>query len=96
MTLIAPYTLISVASVQRFIQAYINECLKPTNRLSENLSLAEFKYVSGYVAFQYIDVQTDAVLYILPSRLSLYIKNSCYTRYSYRERCSVKTITIDI
>ena len=38
---IAQDTMISVCSVQRFIQAYANECLKPTNRLPENLSFDE-------------------------------------------------------
>ena len=95
-TLIAQDAMISVSSVQRFIQAYANECLKPTNRLPENLSFDEFKYARGRMAFQYIDAQTGTILDILPSRFSYHIKNHFYTRYSYRERCSVKTITIDM
>lgn len=96
LTLIAQDTSVSVASVQRFINAYSATLTKRRNWLPKNLSFDEFKYAKGQMAFEYINAETGDILDILPSRLSFQIEAHFLSRYSYAERAKVQTVTIDM
>ncbi len=63
--------------------------------MPENLSIDEFKYGEGQMAFEYIDVVTGTILDILPSKDTRTIKYHFRSRYSQKQGNQVKTITTD-
>ena len=60
------------------------------------MSFDEFKYASGRMAFEYINVETGDILDILPAKDSRYVTQHFLSRYSLNQRSNVQTITIDM
>ncbi|MGO1748440.1 ISL3 family transposase [Alkalibacterium gilvum] len=93
---IAKDTNVSEATVQRVLTNE-GECIRPHyHSLPEHMSFDEFKYASGRMAFEYINVETGDILDILPAKDSRYVTQHFLSRYSLNQRSNVQTITIDM
>lgn len=87
---------VSEATVQRTINQESKQYRPHYHTLPSHLSFDEFKYASGRMAFEYIDVQNGRILDILPSKDSRSVSNHFISHYSLKQREKVKTITVDM
>jgi len=87
---------VSPTTVQRVITKEAKP-FKPHHRaLPKHLSLDEFKYLKGQMAFEYINRETGDILDILDRRASREIKDHFIANYSLKDRKKVETVTIDM
>lgn len=91
---ISEETHVSQATVQRIINKAAKNHKPFYHALPAHLSFDEFKYASGRMAFEYIDVETGDILDILPAKDSRTVKNHFTMRYSLTHRKMVKTVTV--
>ena len=93
LTHIAQDLAISTSTVHRKLKEFTFK--EDFSRLPEILSIDEFSYQKGKLAFIAQDFETKKIITILENRTQTTIRN-CFFRYSKEARDSVKIVTVDI
>ncbi|HLR59759.1 MAG TPA: ISL3 family transposase [Pseudogracilibacillus sp.] len=87
---------VSTSTVQRVITQEAQRYKPHYQKLPKHLSLDEFKYAKGQMAFEYIDAESGDILDILDRRDSRTIKNHFIANYSLKDVKTVEAVTIDM
>lgn len=93
LTHIAQDLAISTSTVHRKLKEFTFK--EDFSRLPENLSIDEFSYQKGKLAFIAQDFETKKIITILENRTQTTIRNHFF-RYSKEARNSVKVVTVDM
>lgn len=93
LTHIAQDLAISTSTVHRKLKEFTFK--EDFSRLPENLSIDEFSYQKGKLAFIAQDFETKKIITILENRTQTTIRNHFF-RYSKEDRNSVKVVTVDM
>ena len=93
LTHIAQDLAISTSTVHRKLKEFTFK--EDFSRLPENLSIDEFSYQKGKLAFIAQDFETKKIITILENRTQITIRNHFF-RYSKEARNSVKVVTVDM
>lgn len=93
LTHIAQDLAISTSTVQRKLKEFTFK--EDFSRLPEILSIDEFSYQKGKLAFIAQDFETKKIITILENRTQITIRNHFF-RYSKEARNSVKVVTVDM
>lgn len=96
LTDIADETSVSTATTQRIINEQAKQYKPHYLWLPKHLSMDEFKYAKGKMAFEYIDAKKGDIIDILPGRDSRTVQDHFLSRFGLKARKKVETITIDM